>query len=153
MSVLGVNKKAGFDYKILETYEAGLVLSGPEVKSVKGGHISLKESYIDVLTNKPSQPELYLLKAHIPLYRPAGKMDDYNPVRPRKLLLHQNEIVHLMTKKQQVGLTLIPLKIYTKNSFVKLEFGLAQGRKKYDKREVIKKREVERGLRILTKKR
>lgn len=153
MSVLGVNKKAGFDYKILETYEAGLVLSGPEVKSVKGGHISLKESYIDVLTNKPSHPELYLLKAHIPPYRPAGKMDDYNPVRPRKLLLHENEIVHLMTKKQQVGLTLIPLKIYTKNSFVKLEFGLAQGRKKYDKREVIKKREVERGLRILTKKR
>jgi len=153
MSTLAVNKKAGFDYKILETYEAGLVLSGPEVKSVKGGHISLKESYIDVLTTKQNHPELYLLKAHVSPYKPAGKMDEYNPVRPRKLLLHQNEIVHLMGKKQQAGLTLIPLKIYTKNSFIKLEFGLAQGRKKYDKRDVIKKREVERGLRILTKKR
>jgi SsrA-binding protein len=150
MSVLAVNKKAGFDYKILETYEAGLVLSGPEVKSIKGGHISLKESYIDVLAG---QPELYLLKAHVAAYKPAGKIDEYNPTRPRKLLLHQSEVLHLMGKKQQAGLTLIPLKIYTKNSFIKLEFALAQGRKKYDKREVIKKREVERGLRILTKKR
>ncbi|MEI7620357.1 MAG: SsrA-binding protein SmpB [Candidatus Falkowbacteria bacterium] len=153
MSTLGVNKKAGFDYKILETYEAGLVLSGPEVKSIKDGHISLKESYVDVLTTNPNHLELYLLKAHVSPYRPAGKMDEYNPTRPRKLLLHQKEIVHLLTKKQQVGLTLIPIKIYTKNSFIKLEFALAQGRKKYDKRDVIKKRDVERSLRILTKKR
>lgn len=152
MSVLAVNKKASFDYKILETYEAGLVLSGPEVKSVKAGHISLKESFIDVLSQS-AHPELYLLKAHISPYQPAGKMDEYNPVRPRKLLLHENEIIHLISKKQQVGLTLIPIKIYTKNSFIKLEFALAQGRKKYDKREVIKKRDVERSLRILTKKR
>jgi SsrA-binding protein len=153
MSVLAVNKKAGFDYSILETFEAGLVLLGYEVKSIKAGHISLKEAYIDFRTDKEGQPELYLLKAHVPLYKPAGKVDDYNPTRSRKLLLRGGEIAHLIGKKHQAGLTLIPLRIYTKNSFIKLEFGLAQGRKKYDKREVIKKREVERSIRTLTKRR
>jgi SsrA-binding protein len=153
MSVLALNKKAGFDYQILETYEAGLVLLGPEVKSIKNGHISLKESYVDVQGDKNGEPALYLLKAHVSAYKPAGNNDEYDPTRPRKLLLKHSEIAHLVGKKQAAGLTLVPLKIYTKNGLIKLEFGLAQGRKKYDKREVIKKREVNRHLRILTKRR
>lgn len=151
MTVIALNKKAGFDYKILDTYEAGLVLLGHEVKSIKNGHISLKESFIDIRRVKGHEPELYLIKAHISLYGPAGKMDNYDPTRPRKLLLKKNEIAHLIGKKQAAGLTLVPLKIYTKKSLIKLEFGVAQGRKKHDKREVIKKREVDRQIRTLTK--
>jgi len=153
MSVLAVNKKANFDYKILETYEAGLVLYGYEVKSIKDGHISLKEAYIDLRTDKSGQTELYLLKAHVSKYEPAGNLKDYNPTRPRKILLHQREIAHLIGKKKQAGLTLVPIKIYTKNSFIKLEFGVGQGKKKYDKREDIKKKDVTRHLRTLTKER
>lgn len=151
MPTIALNKKATFDYKILETYEAGLVLFGHEVKSVKAGHVSLKEAFINIITNKFGQSELFLVKCHISLYGPAGKMADYNPVRPRKLLLKHSEIAHLIGKSRTAGLTLIPLKIYTKNSFVKLEFGLGQGRKSYDKREVIKKRDTEREIRILTR--
>jgi len=120
---------------------------GHEVKSVKQGNISLKESYIDFRDG-----DLYLLKAHISLYKPAsGLKAGYDPVRPRKLLLKKSEIAQIAGKKHGSGLTLVPIKIYTKNSFVKLEFGLGQGRKKYDKREVIKKREVERELSNLKK--
>ena len=142
MSILAQNKRAVFDYEILERYEAGLVLLGHEVKSLRAGHVSLKESYVDFRGQ-----ELYLLKAHISLYKPAaGLKQIYDPLRPRKLLLKKREISGLLGKKQSSGLTLIPIKIYTKNSFIKLEFGLAQGRKKYDKREVIKTREVKREL-------
>lgn len=152
MNVLAQNKKAGFDYQILETFEAGLELLGHEVKSIKGGHISLKEAYITVKNIPGQTPELYLIKAHVSKYKAAGQIKDYNPVRPRKLLLRKNEIMRLIGKKQEQGLTLIPLKIYTKRSFIKVEIAIAQGRKKYDKREVIKKREVDRRLRTLTKK-
>ena len=153
MSVLAVNKKAGFDYNILENYEAGLVLTGQEVKSIKAGHVSLKEGYVDVNKDKNGEPALYLIKAHVSPYKSAGLLPDYNPTRPRKLLLKKREIAHLIGKKQAAGLTLVPLKIYTKHGLIKLEFGLGQGRKKYDKREVIKKREVDRQLRTLTKRR
>ena len=151
MSVLALNKKATFDYQILENYEAGLVLDGQEVKSIKAGHISLKESYVDIYKDRNGKIGLYLLKAHVTPYKAAGALPDYNPTRPRKLLLRKREISHLIGKKQAAGLTLIPLKVYSKNGLIKLDFGLAQGRKKYDKREVIKKREVERQLRTLTK--
>jgi len=152
-SVLAVNKKADFDYKILEKYEAGLVLFGYEVKSIKAGHISLKEAYIDMRTDSAGDTKLFLLKAHVSKYGPAGELKDYNPTRPRQVLLHQKEIAHLIGKKKQAGLTLVPIKLYTKNSFIKLEFGVGQGKKKYDKREDIKKKDVTRHLRTLTKER
>jgi SsrA-binding protein len=153
MSVLSVNKKANFDYKILETLEAGLVLFGYEVKAVKDGHISLKEAFIDIKTDKKAHSELYLVKAHISKYGPAGLLPDYDPTRPRKLLLHQRQVAYLIGKKKQAGLTLIPLKIYTKNSFIKLEFGVAQGKKKFDKRADLKKRDTDRHIRTLIKNR
>lgn len=147
---LAVNKRVHLDYKIIDTYEAGLVLRGGEVKSIKAGHISLAESYI-ILKQEGGTPTLFLIKAHVPPYKYAGKKDDYDPVRPRQLLLTKKEIKRLIGKKQEQGLTLIPLRIYTKHSFLKLEFAVAQGLKKADKREVIKKRDVERQLRIVTK--
>ncbi len=152
MPVLAVNKRANFDYEIQETYEAGLVLLGHEVKSVKTGHVSLKGSYVTLKKNSgKSLPEAYLTNAHIPLYKHAAKNLSYEPTRPRKLLLKKKEIAYLIGKKDEQGLTLVPLKIYTKRSFIKLEFGVGKGRKKFDKREVIKKRELDRNLRTLTK--
>ena len=96
-------------------------------------------------------PEAYLTNAHIPLYKFAGDRPSYEPLRPRKLLLKKKEIRYLMGKKDEQGLTLVPIKIYTKHSFIKLEFGVGKGRKKYDKREVIKKRELDRQIRALEK--
>lgn len=152
MPVLAVNKRANFDYDIQETYEAGLVLLGYEVKSVKTGHISLKGSFVTFKRSRGKKlPEAYLTNANIPLYKFAGNRPGYEPLRPRKLLLKKKEIRYLMGKKEEQGLTLIPIKIYTKHSFLKLEFGVGKGRKKYDKREVIKKRELDRQLRTLTK--
>ncbi|MBU0721857.1 SsrA-binding protein SmpB [Patescibacteria group bacterium] len=152
MPVLAFNKRVNFDYDIQETYEAGLVLLGYEVKSIKTGHVSLKGSYVAFkkIKNK-NLPEAYLINAHIPLYKFAGDRPHYNPTRSRKLLLKKKEIAYLIGKKAEQGLTLAPIKIYTKHSFIKLEFGVGKGRKKYDKREVIKKREFERQVRTLTK--
>jgi SsrA-binding protein len=152
MLVLAVNKRARFDYDIQDVYEAGLVLLGYEVKSVKTGHVSLKGSYVTFKRGQgKSLPEVYLTNAHISLYKFAGDRPDYDPTRPRKLLLNKKEIAHLLGKKEEQGLTLVPIKIYTKHSFIKLEFGVGKGRKKYDKREVIKKRELDRSVRTLTK--
>jgi len=152
MPVLAVNKRANFDYDIQDKYEAGLVLLGHEVKSIKTGHVSLKGSYVTFRKSKNKNlPEAYLTNAHIPLYKHAGKISSYEPTRPRKLLLKKKEIAYLMGKKDEQGLTLVPIKIYTKRSFIKLEFGVGKGRKKFDKREVIKKRELDRNLRTLTK--
>lgn len=152
MPVLAFNKRANFDYDIQETYQAGLVLLGHEVKSIKTGHISLKGSYVAFKKVKAKNlPEAYLINAHIPLYKFAGSRPNYDPTRARKLLLTKKEIAYLLGKKQEQGLTLAPLKIYTKRSFIKLEFGVGKGRKKHDKREVIKQRELDRSIRTLTK--
>ncbi len=150
MPTLAVNKKASFDYELLEKYEAGLVLFGHEVKSVRAGQASLKGSFISPRT-KDGKTELYLLGCQVPPYKQSGPMPDYNQRRERKLLLKRKEIGRLLGKKQEEGLTLVPLKIYTNHSFLKLEFAVARGKKKYDKREAIKKRDVERSLRSLTK--
>jgi SsrA-binding protein len=146
MSILAINKRANFDYTILETYEAGVVLFGHEVKSIKTKHVSLKESFITIHGN-----ELYMTNAHIPPYVHAGKLDNHNPTRPRKLLLKKSEIKHLIGKARTQGLTLVPIKLYTKRRLIKLEFGLGKGKKEYDKREKIKKREDERGMRRILK--
>ena len=151
MAVLAKNKKAYLDFEILETYEAGLVLTGYETKAVKHGQIQLKGGHITIKYSKQGKPELYLVNTHISKYKFAGDIGEYDPLRPRKLLLRKRQVSHLVGKKQEKGLTLIPLKVYTKRSLVKLEFALVRGRRKVDKREVIKKREEERRLRTLTK--
>lgn len=149
--MLTTNKRANFDYEIIKKYEAGLVLLGHEVKSVKTGHINLKGSYVTIKQKENKLPELYLIKAHIPLYKHAGSIKEYDPQRSRKLLLKKNEIKHLIGKKQEQGLTLVPLKIYTKHGLIKLEFGIGKGKKKADKRENIKKRETDRIIKRMEK--
>jgi SsrA-binding protein len=146
MPVLAQNKKARFDYEILETFEAGLVLFGHEVKSARGGHVSLKGSYISFRGDG-----LYLISSLISLYKYAGQVKDYDPNRERKLLVSKKEFGYLAGKRQEKGLTLVPIKLYTKHSFLKLEFGLARGKTQYDKRESIKKRDLDRQIRTLKK--
>ncbi|MCG2695704.1 SsrA-binding protein SmpB [Candidatus Parcubacteria bacterium] len=153
MPTLAVNKRANYDYEIKDKFEAGIMLLGHEVKSVKTGHINLKGSYVTLKKTKKALPEIYLINAHIPLYKHAGTVKSYNPTRPRKLLVKKNEIKHLIGKKQEQGLTLVPLKMYTKRSLIKLEFGIGKGKKKFDKREMIKKRELDRNMRTLIKQR
>lgn len=150
MPTLAYNKRANFDYEITDKYEAGIVLVGHEVKALKDKHVSLKGGFISIRPGK-RQKELYLVNTHISLYKKASKMDSYNPERPRKLLLRKSQIKHLIGKKQEQGLTLVPIKIYTKHNLIKLEFGIGRGKKKYDKRNSIKKRELDRRVRSLTK--
>lgn len=141
MPTIATNKRAYFDYVIQDKYEAGLVLTGPEVKSVKTGHISLKGSFV---TRKGN--ELYLTNASIPLYKFAGKIKDYNATRSRKILLKKSEIKSLIGKMAVQGLTLVPLRVYTKKRLLKLEFGVGKGKKKFDKRENIAKKEAKRKM-------
>lgn len=146
MTIIAINKRANFDYQILETYEAGLELFGHEVKSIKTKHVSLKESFVTVHGN-----ELFLTNAHIPPYIHAGIIANHNPTRSRKLLLKKAEIKHLIGKVRIQGLTLVPIKLYTKRRLIKLAFGLGKGKKEYDKREKIAKREDERNMRRILK--
>ncbi len=147
MPSLAQNKKARFDYEILETYEAGIVLSGQETKSAKAGQVSLNGAYV-VVDNRRN---LNLLNATISAYKMAGSLPNYNPTRSRRLLLHKKEIEYLAGKIQQQGLTLIPLSLYTQHNKIKVEIGIAKGKKKYDKRETIRKREDDRQIRRLLK--
>ena len=149
MPTLAFNKRAKYDYDITDTYEAGLVLFGHEVKSIKTGHVSLKGAFVTTKRSGRQLPELFLTNAHIPLYKKASTIKEYDPDRPRKLLLQKQEINRLIGKRREHGLTLVPLKIYTKHSKIKLEFGLGRGKKKHDKRETIKKRELDRKVRNL----
>ncbi len=136
MKVLNENKKAYFNYQILEKFEAGIVLIGQEVKSLKTRGTNLAGSYV-VIKNS----EAFWIGANISPYQPKNAPSDYNPERSRKLLLKKSEIKYLIGKTKEKGLTLIPLIVYTKNAKIKIEFGLGKGKKKFDKREVIKKRE------------
>ena len=142
MPTLATNPRAKFDYDILKTYEAGIVLTGQEVKSARSGHVSFKGAFA-TLTNE----EVWLLNAHISPYPKAGRLVAYDPTRSRKLLLHVREIKELVGKVRTQGLTLVPISLYTRGRRLKVELGLARGRKKYEKREVIKKRAVEREIR------
>ncbi len=142
MKTLADNKKARFDYEVLEKFEAGLVLNGQEVKSIRNGNIGLKASYIVIKEGEP-----YLIGATIPPYQPKNALPDYDPERLRKLLLNKKEIDYLIGKTREKGLTLIPLKVYTKYAKIKLEFGIAKGKRKIDKRETIKKRDGDREIR------
>jgi SsrA-binding protein len=133
------NKKAHFAYNILETLETGIVLKGWEVKAIKTKKVSLKGAFITLRTG-----EAFLLNANISPYQPKNTPKDYNPERPRKLLLQRREINYLIGKTQQKGLTLIPLKLYNKKGKIKLQIGLAKGRQKHDKKELLKKRDIQR---------
>lgn len=141
MRIIGENKKAYFNYKILEKFEAGISLLGQEVKSIKTRGINLAGSYIVVKNN-----EIYWIGVKIPAYQPKNAPPDYNPERSRKLLLKKSEIKYLIGKSKQKGLTLMPLKVYTKKGKIKIEFGIVRGKKKFDKRELIKKRETDREI-------
>ena len=128
MGTLAENKKAYFDYEVLEKFEAGLALLGQEVKSLRTRHVNLAGSYV-VLRNQ----ELFWIGANISPYQPKNSPANYNPERDRKLLLRKEEIKALLGRTKEKGLTLIPLKVYTKNAKIKLEFGLARGKRKADK--------------------
>lgn len=147
MKNLAYNKRARYDYDILEKFEAGLILTGAEVKSIKQGNISLKGSYVTLKKTDKELPEAWLINTHISKYKPAGDQPDYDPERSRKLLLNKSEIKQLIGKKQEQGLTIIPLSVYTKRSRIKLKIGLGRGKKKYEKRESIKKREADKKIR------
>lgn len=134
------NKKGYFNYEILEEFEAGLVLSGGEVKSIRNGNISIKESFATIKSG-----EVWLTNTYISPYKPA-KEENYEPTKPRKILLSRPEIDKIIGKLTNDGLTLIPLKIYDKKGKIKVLIGLARGKKKHDKREVIKKRDQKRDL-------
>ncbi|MEN2994680.1 MAG: SsrA-binding protein SmpB [Thermodesulfovibrio sp.] len=140
IKVIAQNKKAYTDYFIDETIEAGIVLTGTEVKSLREGKANLKDSYVIIKDN-----EAWLLNCHISPYS-HGNIFNHEPLRTRKLLLHRKEIERLKGKIQQKGYTLIPLKLYFKGPYVKVEIALARGRKKYEKRDIIKKREAQREI-------
>ena len=140
IKVIAENKKARFDYEILENYEAGIELTGPEVKSIRAGHISLKESFATVKDN-----QVWLNGAHVSPYKPAAD-NNAEPTRPRRLLLKRPEIDELIGKVQAAGYTLVPIKIYFSHGIIKLDLGLARGRKLQDKRQVLKNRAIEREM-------
>lgn len=144
MSTLTQNRRAFHDYEILEKWESGIVLTGAEVKSVKGGHADLQGSYVTILDREP-----FLTNCNIAPYRMAkGNQTTYDPRRKRRLLLKKEEIRSLIGRTRERGLTLIPLTLYTKKGLVKLEIGLGRGRKKHDRREQLKKRAIDREIQM-----
>lgn len=138
--VVALNKKARRDYEILNTYEAGLVLLGSEIKSIRNGGINLKDSYV-----REQQGELFLVSCHISPYSHA-LVDAHEPLRDRKLLMHRQEIVRLGVQLQQKGLSIVPLRVYLKKGRCKVELGLGRGKKLYDKREDVKAKTAERQI-------
>ena len=139
-SQVTVNRKAYHDYHIQESLEAGIVLKGSEIKSIRAGKVNLSDSYA-----KPQNGELWLFNSHIASYD-AASYNTHEPTRPRKLLLHRKEIDILAGKVTQRSLTLVPLKLYLKHGIAKLELGVAKGKRVYDKRETIARRDAEREM-------
>ncbi|EKN67753.1 SsrA-binding protein [Schinkia azotoformans MEV2011] len=138
--VIAQNKKAYHDYFIEDTYEAGIVLQGTEIKSIRAGRVNLKDSYAKV-----EKGELFLHNMHISPYE-QGNRYNHDPLRTRKLLLHKKEIVKLLGITKEQGYSLVPLKIYLKNGYAKVLIGLAKGKKNYDKREDLKQKEAKRDI-------
>lgn len=141
MANLVENKKAYFNYEILEDYEAGIELLGREVKAIKTGQGSLDGSFVSVRGG-----EVFLLGAFIPPYQPGNQANNYDPHRARRLLLTKKEINELTGKEKEKGLTLVPISMYNKANHIKLKLGIGRGKKKFDKRATIKKRDVEREI-------
>lgn len=140
MKIVAQNRKAYHDYFVEDTLEAGIVLLGTEVKSIRDGKVNLKDSYVLI-----KDAEAFLLNCHISPYS-HGNISNHDPLRTRKLLIHKNQIIKLKGKLIQKGYSLIPLKIYFKGAFAKVEIGLAKGKKLYEKREKIKEKEVKRDI-------
>lgn len=140
-STVTVNRRARYDYDILDTVEAGLVLKGTEIKSVRGRRVSLSDSYA-----RPSDGQMWLHNLHIDEYAPASR-NNHDPKRPRKLLLHRAQIDDLSRQIEQRGLTLVPLRLYIRNHVAKVELALARGKKRFDKRRALIEREREREAR------
>lgn len=139
--IVATNRRARHDYEIQETYEAGLALTGAEVKSLRAGRASLAEAYGRVVDG-----EVWVENLHIPPYQHASRREAYDPKRPRKLLLHRAEIERLIGKLNERGLTLVPLRIYFLRGLAKLEIGLGRGRRKFEKRQAIAEREHRREM-------
>jgi len=142
---LADNRKAGYDFHLLEHFEAGVALVGTEVKAIREGRINLRDSFC-----KLERGEAYLLNAHIGQYSHGGYAS-HDPMRPRKLLLHREELNKLLGKTAERGLTVVPLRMYLRNGRVKVEIALAKGKKTFDKRETIRRREAERETRAAVK--
>jgi SsrA-binding protein len=140
IKIVATNRKATHDYAIEDHFEAGIALLGTEIKSIRAGQANLREGYVQVRGT-----ELWLVNTHIAPYDPAGR-EGHDPLRPRKLLLHHKEIAKLLTRIQERGYTIIPLKLYLKNRRAKVEIALARGKRQYDKRETIAKREAGRQI-------
>jgi SsrA-binding protein len=140
VKVVATNRRATHDYHIEDRYEAGLVLQGTEIKSIRAGRVNLREGYVTARGG-----ELWLVDVHIAAYQPAGRYG-HEPKRPRKLLLHRREIDRLISRVEQRGYTIIPLRMYLKRGRAKVEIGLARGKRQYDKRAAIAKREAERQI-------
>ena len=147
IKTVATNRKAYHNYHIGESVEAGIALTGSEIKSIRIGRVSLGDAYV-----RPAGRELWLLNAHIARYEASSYLS-HEPTRPRKLLLHRKEINNLTSQVAEKGLTLVPVKLYIKDSIAKVEVALAKGKKLYDKRESITRREVERELGRVIKKR
>lgn len=144
--ILSVNRRASFDYEILEIFEAGIQLRGSEVKSARAGKINLRDCFV-----RARNGELFIINMNISTYDNASTHEVLDPRRERKLLMHKKEIVKLASKVQEKGLTIIPLKVYLKNGRIKIEIALAKGRRAYDKRQVLKKRTMEKEIREAVK--
>ncbi|MGC9519276.1 MAG: SsrA-binding protein SmpB [Desulfuromonadaceae bacterium] len=138
IKIIATNKKAYHDYFIDEVYEAGIALQGTEVKSLRLGNVNLKESFCRI-----KDGEVFINNMHISPYE-LGNRENHDPTRVRKLLLHRREIDKLTRKSEEKGLTLVPTRIYFKNSLVKLEIGVGKGKKHYDKRETLKRKQAQR---------
>jgi SsrA-binding protein len=145
IKTVATNRKAFHNYNIGDSIEAGIALTGSEIKSVRSGRVSLADAYV-----RPERGELWLLNAHIARYEASSYLS-HEPTRPRKLLLHRKEIDNLISKVSEKGLTLVPTRLYIKDSIAKVEVAVARGKKLYDKRESISRREVERELARATK--
>ena len=141
------NRKAYHNYYIGDSYEAGIVLTGSEIKSIRNGRVSLGDGYV-----KPDNGEMWLYNVHIARYEASSYLG-HEPTRPRKLLLHKKEIKDLITRIAEKGLTIVPTRLYIKGHVAKIEIALARGKKLYDKREAITRREIERELARTTKNR
>lgn len=137
---IATNRKARHDYHIEESYEAGLVLTGSEIKSVRAGQVNLRDSYAVVRWD-----ELWLLNMHVAPYKQATH-ENHEPRRPRKLLLHRRQINRLIGKLQEKGITLVPLRLYLKNNWAKVELGVARGKRQYDKRQTLRHRDDQRRI-------
>ncbi len=148
IKTIATNRKAYHDYHVQDGIEAGIALTGTEIKSIRAGRTNLRDAYV-----RPEAGELWLVNAHIARYE-AGSYLSHEPTRPRKLLLHRKQIDSLTSKIREKGLTLVPLKLYIKGDIAKVEVALAKGKKLYDKRESILRREVEREIgRVMKRKR